>query len=107
MSALKKDGIISVKPGTGGAALSCPPEEITLYRVCMCVEPDALDKLMGMHRHPSSLCPVGRNIRSVLQRSYEKVSTGLEGILRSVSLRELLEDYHQALSDDSGQASQP
>jgi len=100
MSALKKDGIIAVKPGTGGASLCCSPKEITLYRVCMCVEPDAIVKLIGMHQNPSSLCPIGRNIRSVLHKSYEKVCAGLEASLRSVSLQDMLDDYHQAISDN-------
>ena len=30
ISALKKDGILSVKFGTGGAVLACPLEEITI-----------------------------------------------------------------------------
>ena len=56
LSALKKDGILSVKSGTGGAALSCPLEDITLYRVCMAVEPDALKKFIGIHAIPPVPC---------------------------------------------------
>ncbi len=33
MSALKKDGIISVKHGTGGTTLNCLPVEVDLYRI--------------------------------------------------------------------------
>lgn len=33
VSALKKEGILTVKFGTGGATLNCPLEEITLYRI--------------------------------------------------------------------------
>ena len=33
MSALKKDGILNVKNGTGGTTLNMPPEEITVYRI--------------------------------------------------------------------------
>lgn len=94
MSALKKGGMISVKPGTGGTALCCPPEEITLYRICVCVEPDALDKLMGIHQKPSSLCPIGRNIQSILDKSYEKVRSDLKASLQAISMRDILEDYH-------------
>ena len=53
ISALKKEGILSVKFGTGGATLNCSLEDITLYRICMAVEPDALRKLMGVHAMPS------------------------------------------------------
>ena len=49
ISALKKDHIVSVKAGTGGAVLNCPLEEIDLYRIYMAVEPDMLEKLIGIH----------------------------------------------------------
>ena len=49
ISALKKDGILSVKSGTGGTSLNCPLEDITLYRVYMAVEPNALKKFIGIH----------------------------------------------------------
>ena len=39
MSALKKDGILNVKNGTGGTTLNMPPEEITVYRICNAVKP--------------------------------------------------------------------
>lgn len=60
ISALKKDGILSVKSGTGGTSLNCPLEDITLYRVYMAVEPNALKKFIGIHGMPSPLCPVGK-----------------------------------------------
>lgn len=70
MSALKKDGIISVKHGTGGATLNCHPGEISLYRLGRALEPDFLSRLMGMHPSPSSLCPVSQNIHTVLPTPY-------------------------------------
>lgn len=95
ISALKKDGIISVKFGTGGATLACPLEEITLYRICMCVEPDALDKLIGVHQNPSQLCPVGRNIHAVLDHSYSKIRSDLEDSMKSVTLKEIVAEYQE------------
>lgn len=97
MSALKKDGIITVKSGTGGAHLVCPLEEITLYRICKCVEPGALEKLIGIHRKPSVSCPVGRTIRPVLALSYQKIRADLEQSLRSVSMQEIWEEYRRTV----------
>ena len=53
LSALKKDGILSVKFGTGGAELICPLREITLYRICSAIDPEFLSKLIGVHPLPS------------------------------------------------------
>ena len=33
LSALKKDGILTINPGKGGATLNSTPEEISVYRV--------------------------------------------------------------------------
>ena len=98
MSSLKKAGIISVKSGRGGAEISCPLDQISLYRVCMAVEPDALDKLIGIHSAPSPFCPVGRNIHGVLDASYEKIRGDLRASLQSTTLKEIVEDYRRRVS---------
>lgn len=92
--ALKRDGILCVKFGTGGATLSCPLEEITLYRICKAVEPDFLNKLIGMHAAPSPLCPVGRSIHGVLDAAYRNVREDLKKSLQSISMREVMDSFH-------------
>lgn len=92
---LKKEEMILVKAGTGGATLNCAPEEINLYRICKALEPDFLDKLIGIHSEPSPLCPVGRNIHGVLEHSYEKIKKDLCGSLEKITLRDMIADYEQ------------
>lgn len=94
VSSLKKDGIISVKLGTGGTTLNCPPDEITLYRICRAIEPDFASKLIGLHPLPSPLCPIGKNIHDVLDCSYQKISSDLCESLRSITLKNIISDYH-------------
>ncbi|MDE6764169.1 MAG: Rrf2 family transcriptional regulator [Oscillospiraceae bacterium] len=93
MSALKKDNVISVKSGVGGAVLCCPTEEITLYRICSAVEPDFLEKLFGIHSSPSQLCPVGKNISAVLKPSYNEVAEALTKSLKSITMAEIIDNY--------------
>lgn len=95
LSALKQEGVLSVKPGTGGAELACPPGEITLYRVCRAIEPDFLAKLIGLHPAPSPLCPVGRNIHQVLEDSYQQIRNDLRDSLERITLADILDDYHR------------
>lgn len=95
LSALKKDGVLTVKPGTGGAALAVPPEEITLYRICNAVDPGAIDKMVGIHAAPSPFCPVGRNIRAVLDDTYETLRADMVASMKSVTLDQILADYHE------------
>lgn len=95
ISSLKKEGIISVKAGTGGAALNCPADEITIYRICMAIEPDFSSKLIGVHPLPSALCPVGRNIHNVLNCSYQKIRNDLCDSLKTITLENVISDYHR------------
>ena len=94
LSSLKKDGIISVKFGTGGATLNCPLDEITIYRICKAIEPDFITKLFGIHSLPSSLCPIGKNIHNVLNCSYQKIQNDLCDSLKTITLKDLVTDYH-------------
>lgn len=93
VSALKKEGILSVKSGTGGTTLNCPLEEITLYRICKTLEPNFLSKLIGIHAKPSPLCPVGKNIYQVLDASYDKVREDLRDSLQGISMKEIMDRY--------------
>lgn len=95
MSALKKAGIIRVTAGSGGAALLLPPEEITLYRVYMAVEEGGLQNLIGVHPMPSALCPIGRNIRRVLEEPYEAIQTDMQKSLESVTLTDFIAEYRK------------
>jgi len=97
LSSLKKDGVISVKFGTGGATLNCPLSEITLYRICKAIEPNFISKLIGIHMSPSLLCPVGKNINNVLDSSYQKIKDDLCDSLRNITMENIIADYHHLL----------
>lgn len=101
LSALKKDGIISIKFGTGGATMNCPLNEITLYRICKAIEPDFLTKLFGIHSSPSPFCPVGKKIHNVLDTSYEKIQEDLCSSLKSITMEDVIADYRQTAISQS------
>lgn len=101
LSSLKKDGILDVKSGTGGATLVMKPENITLYQICMAVEPDALDKVVGVHSAPSPFCPVGRNICSVLDDTYEKLKEDMAVSMKAITMDKILADYYNTLKNNS------
>lgn len=94
LSALKKEGILYVKFGTGGATINCPLIEINLYRICKAIEPDFLSKLIGVHALPSPLCPVGKNIHAVLDSSYKKIKEDLYRSLQRITMEDIIDDYH-------------
>lgn len=98
LSSLKKDGMISNRFGTGGAMIQTPLQEITLYRICMAVEPEAVDKMMGIHPSPSSLCPVGKNINRVLQGTYSVLQQDIISSMKSITMQNILDDYLATLA---------
>lgn len=100
ISAMKKDGMIHVKFGTGGATLAVPIQDITLYRICEAVDPTAIDHMIGIHPAPSPFCPVGKNIRNVLDLTYETLKKDLIISMKSVTMEKILADYH-AMSDNT------
>lgn len=95
LSSLRKEGIVSIKFGTGGATLNCPLNEITLYRIYKAIEPDFISKLIGIHTLLSPLCPVGRNIHAVLNHSYEKIQNDLCKSLQNITMEDIIRDYNQ------------
>ena len=97
LSALKKEGILQIKPGTGGASLNCPPEEINLYRICQALEPDFLFKLIGVHPTPSPFCPVGRNIHAVLDSHLADAQAAMENEHKKVTLADLTRQLNQKI----------
>jgi len=107
MSALKKAGMVEDLSGRGGMRLCCPLQEITLYRVCMAVEPNCLDELIGLHPAPSSLCPIGRNIHTVLNVSYQKLQEKMRENLQSITLSDIAEEYSRVKDKGASISPQP
>ena len=100
ISAMKKDGIIDVKFGIGGATLAVPIQDISLYRICAAVDPKAIDKMISVHSSPSPFCPVGRNIGAVLDRTYGTLKDDLISSMKSITMERIVSDYHTILESD-------
>ncbi|MDD6041327.1 MAG: Rrf2 family transcriptional regulator [Clostridia bacterium] len=97
LSAMKKDGIIDVKFGTGGATLAVPIQDISLYRVCAAVDPKAIEKMISVHPTPSPFCPVGRNIEEVLDQTYKILKEDLVSSMKSITMEKIVKDYRAIL----------
>lgn len=97
ISGLNKAGIIEVKFGTGGTRMCVPLNEISLYRVCNIVDPDALDKMIGVHATPSPFCPVGKNIKPVLRHAYDAVKQDMIDSMNRITLDTMVDEFHQLI----------
>ena len=63
MSDLRNAGLIEIKRGPGGIAITRPLDQITFLDVYEAVEKNKED-LFHFHENPNPLCPVGRNIHA-------------------------------------------
>ena len=66
ISALKKDGIIDVKSGTGGTTLAVPLQDISLYSICS----------------------------SVLNQTYDMLKENLISSMKTITMEKIVSDYH-------------
>jgi len=83
----QKQLVISQTGSMGGSRLARRPEEITLldvYRRLNVV-------CFSLHRqHPSSRCPVGVNIETVLGQVLEEVDSAVEQVLAKITIRDVV-----------------
>ena len=92
LSQLKDAGLIEVKRGTGGAAVTKPLEEITFFDVYRAVECIEENRLFHFHENPDPNCPVGRNIHNILDEKLLRVQEAMERELQSITMADVMED---------------
>ena len=80
-------------------SLAVPIQNITLYRICMAVDPKAVDKMISIHSTPSPFCPVGRNINNVLNQTYSTLRRDLISSMKSITMETIVSDYHAMLEN--------
>jgi len=86
---LRKRGIVSSQPGTGGGwQLTRDPESITLLDVRCAVNEGSP---FAMHSQPPNpACPVGRNIQASLAGVYRQAEQAMEAELARTTVGKLL-----------------
>ena len=89
MATLRKAGFIATRQGPGrGSSLTRPPRAIRLDAVYRAVE---VTRTFAAHPHtPNRRCPVGRNIRAVLQDVAEASERALEQALAKRTIADVL-----------------
>ncbi|HVF09814.1 MAG TPA: Rrf2 family transcriptional regulator [Abditibacteriaceae bacterium] len=90
LCALARARLVTSQTGAaGGSKLARPPDQITLLQVYRAVE---AGDVFSMHRQPPNRqCFVGMNIEMLLAGVLREVSTAVERVLASITIREVLE----------------
>lgn len=93
---LKAAGLVTVKAGSGGAALAKDIKDISLYDVYAAV--DCIEgSLFHFHENPNADCPVGKNIHAILDTHLAAAQTAMENELKSVTLADLTEHLNSLI----------
>ena len=92
--------IVAVIRGSGGADICKSLDAITLFDVYEAVECVEDGKLFHFHENPNPLCPVGRNIHSILDARLEQIQMALEKEMKSVTIQDIENDSQKMIAEE-------
>ena len=91
LTQLAKAGLTTSQMGTGGGALLAKPgDRITLLDVHRAIDENG--SVFANHPNPIPLCPVGRNMTTVLNHRLSEVQRAMEAELGQVSIADIATD---------------
>jgi Rrf2 family protein len=94
IASLARAGLVTAKRGaSGGSVLARPAERITLHDLRDAVE---APEPFAIHNHPSTCCPVGRNIERVLSGVLGRAEAALVRELKRTTLADVVSDLQAA-----------
>jgi Rrf2 family protein len=90
VAALVRAGLVNARRGaSGGSLLARPADSITLHDLRAAVE---APEPFAIHGHPSTGCPVGRNIERVLSGVLGRAEAALVRELKRTSLAQVVSE---------------
>ena len=90
LKSLREAGLVTSQPGVkGGLALGRKAEELTLRMVYEAMEPPAL---FPLHTNTNPACPVGNNIKPVLEGHFQEAEQALSASLSSTTIADVARD---------------
>ena len=100
LSKLQKADMVSVKRGSGGAAMKMRMEDMTFYDVQQAVDPDALENFIKVHPEPNSGCPIGKNIVKILSEPSKQLEEAIITEMKKIKLSDLVESLQLAADEE-------
>lgn len=88
---LKQADLVDVKAGVGGASITKPLEDITLFHIFCAIEAIPPD-FFHFHQNPNCKCPIGNNIHSILDSHLYTIQSAMNQQMQSITLKVLMED---------------
>ena len=95
LGALRKNNVITIHRGVGGAKLAHSCESITIWEVYHALEPQGSEHIMALHPHPNPQCPIGKQVDRVLKTTYQPIVKAIEETMKTMTLQDLMNCYHE------------
>lgn len=89
---LKQEGLINSFQGKSGFVLAKPSNEITLADIYYAVYKEK--HILHVHGHPNLECPVGANIKPVIEPIFNKTQQVFMQELKQITLQDVIEQLY-------------
>ena len=101
LTQLQGAGLIKVLRGTGGIEVTRNLSEISFFDVYQAIEPVEDGDLFRFHENPSPLCPVGRNIHTLLDDKLSSIQNAMETEMKKYTLDDLRSGMQDILAKEA------
>ena len=101
LTQLQGAGLIKVLRGTGGIEVTRDLSEISFFDVYQAIEPVEDGDLFRFHENPSPLCPVGRNIHTLLDDKLSSIQNAMETEMKKYTLDDLRSGMQDILAKEA------
>ena len=101
LSQLKKAELVMVKRGQGGATITKPYEQLSLFDVYQAVDSVKNGTLFSFHDSPNPACPVGKNIHALLDDKLKGIQTAMEDEMRKYTIADLRTGMQDILAKEA------
>ena len=92
---LKKNGLIDIARGVGGATINCDLNQVSIWDVYSAVNEKELNNIIGIHPNPYEKCPVGHSIEDILKEPYEKIGEAIKNKMKEYKLGKIIEEFYE------------
>ena len=87
MTQLTKNGLLTTQQGVANPALVFKPQDISLLDIYMAISND--ENLLHVDETTNPQCPIGSNISSILNDTYQRVQLAAENEMQNINLADI------------------
>lgn len=93
---LRKAHLLQTKSGKGKTELLKPANEITLWDIYEATESSDVDDMFKMYYSSQAICPIGSNIKGLLNGHFESAIEAMQSELEKVTIASLIEELENS-----------